>query len=385
VAGRKPLIVVVDIDNDVEQVLGRRVIIGYDDVRRAALEYGEKRPEDADLNAMFAGLQLYKRFREEGLDPEIIVVGGHEVDSLEAQRRIKESVRDLVSKIGAPVEFYIVSDGEDEMAVAEVLHDFGEIGGFRRVVVEQHLGIEGNYLLIFKYLRKAVQDPKYARYFVGVPGIALFLLSIMAILDVAYLALQVLAMLIGIIMVIRGFNLEEPLEQWTRRMIEGIRESPHFNIAGILMLVVFAAAGIYAGYSVYKEAQQFNTLVIGDIMRTTIPLIGAGIVSYVLITKLFYKASIGDLNILKDIEVMVVVAAVSIGFFNLGTYLKTHFAGETPSAIPPTAFTESGFIQYVIIGTGIAALIELLRRRLYHPAFEEGQPGGSQQATSQNS
>jgi len=370
VEGRKPLIVVVDIDNDVESVLGRRVIIGYDEVRRAALEYGEKRPEDADLNAMFAGLELYKRFRREGRDPEIVVVGGHEVDSLEAQRRIKESIREVVSRIGEPVEFYIVSDGEDEMAVAEVLHDLGEIGGFRRVVVEQHLGIEGNYLLLFKYLKKAVQDPKYARYFVGVPGIALFLIALLAILDIAYLALEVLAVIIGIMMFIRGFNLEEPLENWIRSIIAGIRESPHFNIAGILTLLVFAGAGLYAGYTVYTEAREFSTLVIGEIMRTTIPLIGAGIVSYVLITRLFSKASKGDINLLRDVEIMIVVAAVSLGFFNLGTYIKAHFAGETPTTIPLTAFTESGFIQYVIIGTGLAALIEVFRR-LYLPEDRE--------------
>jgi len=379
VEGRKPLIVVVDIDNDVENVLGRRVIVGYEKVRRAALEYGEKRPEDADLNAMFAGLELYNRFRSEGRDPEIVVVGGHEIDSLEAQRRIKESIREVVSRIGEPVEFYIVSDGEDEMAVAEVLHDLGEIGGFRRVVVEQHLGIEGNYLLLFKYLKKAVQDPKYARYFVGVPGIALFLIALLAILDIAYLALEVLAVIIGMMMFIRGFNLEEPLENWIRNIIAGIKESPHFNIAGILTLLVFVSAGLYAGYTVYTEAREFSTLVIGEIMRTTIPLVGAGIVSYVLISRLFSKASKGDIDLLRDVEIMIVVAAVSLGFFNLGTYIKVHFAGETPAAIPLTAFTESGFIQYVIIGTGLAALIEVIRR------FYVPEERGREAATVQSS
>ncbi len=357
---RKPLIVVVDIDDDVSQVLGKRVIRGEKNVERAVLEYGLKRPEDADVNAMLAGLSLYKSMRDKGLDPEIVVVGGHPVDSIEAQRNIKESLRRVVEDIGKPVEFYIVSDGEDEFVVSELLHDLGEIGGFRRVVVEQHLGIEGSYILILRYLRKAVNDPRYSKYLVGVPGFGILLLGLMAALDVASKAVEILATLLGIVMIIRGFNLEGPLEAELRRLAASIRENPHFGAVGIMMLLLFAAAGGYAAYEAYK-AHGASTVALAQAMKNSTPLLGAGIVSYLLITRIFHKASRGDLSIIRELEAMIVTVFVAAAFYNLGDFVLAASQGGE-AAIPLSAFFQSGFVQYVIMGTGLAALLELFRR-----------------------
>jgi len=355
---RKPVVVVVDIDDDLSQVLGRSLVRGEREVAEAVLEYGLKRPEDADVNAMLAGLSLYREMRERGLDPEIIVVGGHPYDNLEAQRNIKRRVREVVEDIGKPVEFYIVSDGEDEFIVAELLHDLGEIGGFKRVVVEQHLGIEGGYILILRYLRKAVNDPRYSRYLVGVPGIGLLLLALTAIMDVASIALELLALLLGAAMIVHGFRLEPYIEAWARRLAESVRENPYFTTAGIMVLVLFTAAGIYSAYEAYSTAG-LSPRALGSVMKTSIPLVGAGVASYLLISRIFHKASTGDLSIVREVEAMVVTVFVTIAFYNLGSYLEGVQEGE---AIPLTAFLQSGFIQYVIIGTGLAAIIEILWR-----------------------
>jgi len=355
---RKPVIVVVDIDDDLSQVLGRSLVRGEREVAEAVLEYGLKRPEDADVNAMLAGLSLYREMREKGLDPEIIVVGGHPYDNLEAQRNIKKRVREVVEDIGGPVEFYIVSDGEDEFVVAELLHDLGEIGGFKRVVVEQHLGIEGGYILVLRYLRKAINDPRYSRYLVGVPGIGLLLLAFTAMMDVASIALELLALLLGAAMVVHGFRLEPYLEAWARRLAESVRENPYFTTAGIMVLLLFTAAGVYSAYEAYSAAG-LSARALGSVMKTSVPLIGAGVASYLLISRIFHKASMGDLSIVREVEAMIVTVFVTIAFYNLGSYLEGVQEGE---AIPLSAFLQSGFIQYVIIGTGLAAIIEILWR-----------------------
>ncbi len=358
---RKPLVVVVDIDDDVSEVLGRRVIVGYENVKDAVLEYGIRRPEDADVNAMFAGLQLYNELKEAGMDPEIAVVGGHPVDSLEAQRNIKEAVKGIVEDLGTPVEFYIVSDGEEEFIVSELLRDLGEIAGFRRVIVEQHLGIEGSYLLVLRYIRKAIDDPRYARYMVGLPGIGLLIIALMALFNMAYIAVELFGVLLGLAMIIRGFNLEEPLENQIRRLIAEIKETPHFNVVGLMMVAIFTITGLYASYQVYKEAG-FQVELLVELFKTSIPLIGAGMISYILIAKVFYKASRGELEILRDVAAIIVIAAVSAGFYNLGVHISEVMGSGPIEEFPVTSFIESGFIQYVIIGTGIAALLELLRR-----------------------
>ena len=367
---RKPVIVVVDIDDDISQVLGRNLIRGREEVEKAALAFGVERPEDADVNAILAGLQLYRRFREQGLDPEIIVVGGHPVDNLEAQRRIKESVRRVVEDIGEPVEFYIVSDGEDELMVAELLHDLGEIGGFRRVVVEQHLGIEGSYVLVLRYLRKALNDPRYSKYVVGIPGFGLVLIAVLSLSNLASLAFKLFLLLLGLAMVVRGFNLEGPLESQLSRLAASIRENPHFNAVGILLLILFLATGAYTAYTVYREAG-VTPRSLGLIMKDVSPLIGAGLLSYLLITRVFYKMSYGNLGIVREVEAMIVTIFLTVAFYNLGVSLAE--LPEGAEAVPLTVFIRSGFIQYVIIGTGLAVLVEILRR------------GASGQASGQSS
>lgn len=354
----KPLILVVDIDDDISEVLGTHVIVGYDNVKKAALEYGMERPEDADVNAMLAGLKLYRELEEKGLNPEIAVVGGHRVDTIAAQRNIKQAVARIVEAIGSPVEFYIVSDGEDEFVISQLLHEFGSVGGFYRVIVEQHLGIEGGYLLILKYLKKAAEDPRYSKYLVGIPGVALLLIGITALFNVAYLTLELLVLIIGTAMIVRGFNLEKPLEVRLHSLAQAIWERPYFYAVGLLVFFLLFGTSIYSAYQSYIHYGLTNGFV-SDISRVSIPLLSAGVLSYLLISRVFTKASKGDLNLFHEAAGIVVTIAITLAFYNMGVYLRS--AGSSQE-ITLQAFLESGFIQYIIIGTGIAALIELAKR-----------------------
>lgn len=355
---RRPLILVVDIDNDIADALGTSMVVGYDNVKKAALEFGTKRPEDADVNAILAGLKLYKELSEKGLDPEIAVVGGHKVDSLAAQRNIKQAVARIVEKMNSPVEFYIVSDGEDEFVISQLLHEYGSIAGFYRVIVEQHLGIEGGYLLVLKYLKKAAEDPRYSKYLVGIPGIALLLISITALFNMAYLALELLLLLIGSAMIIVGFNLERPLEEWLHGVAQAIWERPHFHIVGLIVFILLFGTALYSGYQSY-ERYGLNTSLISEVSRVSIPLLSASIISYLLINRVFIKASRGDLNLYHEAAGIIVTLSVALAFYNMGVYLRQIGPNQE---ITLQAFIDSGFIQYIIIGTGIAALIEITRR-----------------------
>ena len=358
---RRPLILVIDIDDDIGEILGKKVIIGYENVEKAVIEYGSKRPEDADVNAMLAGLKLYKELEEKGFRPEIAVVGGHRVDTIAAQRNIKNAVENIVKSLDEPVEFYIVSDGEDEFVISELLHEYGPIAGFYRVIVEQHLGIEGGYLLILKYIKKAVEDPRYSRYLVGIPGIGLLVIGLTALLNVAYLALELLVLVIGFAMIVRGFNLEKPLEDRIRGLVTAVWERPYFYAVGLLMFLLFLITSLYTAYQAF-EKYRYTVQLIAEISRTSIPILAAGVISYLLISRVFTKASLGNLDLFHEAAGMVVTVAVALAFYNIGIYLES-----TPPSqeISLHSFVDSGFIQYVIIGTGIAALIELTRRIIH--------------------
>ncbi len=361
----KPVIVVVDIDDDLGEVLGRSLVKGYEEIKSAVLEYGMKRPTDPDVNALLAGLNLYDKLRSEGQEPEIVAVGGHRIDFLEAQKNIKRHVEEAVKDIEGKPEFYIVSDGEDEFVISQLLQEYGRIGGFERVVVEQDLGIEGRYLLILKYIKKAMFDPRFSRYLLGIPGIAVTVFALLSIAGLASLALKVSALVIGLAMAIRGFNLEESLEAAISSFLLSIKERSYLQITGLIILFLALFVASYTGYVAVKETESL-TIKVAKIFQTSIPLLGAGIASYIFISKIFYKLTYEEQGILKDVSALIVVIAMSAAFYNLGIYIDK----VNPAVFTVSLFVESGFIQFIIAGTGIAAIIEMIRR-IYSTREEE--------------
>ncbi len=370
----RPIIVVVDIDDDLGEVLGKSLVKGANEIREAILKYGLERPMDPDVNALLAGLSLYEKMKNEGRDPEIIAVGGHRIDFLEAQKNIKKHIEKALEDFEGTPEFYIVSDGEDEFVISQLLQEYGNIGGFERVVVEQDLGIEGRYLLILKYVKKAMFDPRFSRYLLGIPGIAVSIFAILSMTGLASIALKVSALVIGLAMAVRGFNLEETIENAFSSFILSIKEHSYLQITGLIILALALFVSGYTGYVASKESLSI-TLKAAQIFQTSIPLLGAGIASYIFISKIFYKLTYEEHGILKDVSALIVVIAMSVAFYNLGLYIEA----VKPEVFTVSLFVESGFIQFIIAGTGFAAIIEMIRRiysaKTAHQSREESVTG----------
>ena len=358
---RRPLVLIVDIDDDISDITGEHVILGEENVKSVIMRYGVERPEDADVNAMLAGLQVYKKLRDEGKRPEIAIVGGHRLDFVEAQRLIRERVKEIVDKMGEPVELLLISDGEDELYISEVLRDIAPIAGFKRVVVEQHLGIEGSYILIFRYLRKAAIDPRFSKYFLGLPGAALLLMSLLSLLNLLDLAVKVLLLLVGGAMIIRGFNLEEPLSRSLRDVTSYIRRIQPLTIASMTILVLFSAATLFSIGDVLIEDQPW-IVKFSRIFKYSVPLMSVGLISYIVITRILYKVVEGDLRLWREAAMITVLAGVAFAFFNLGSYIEATNIGSYTASLIAESLIESGFASYILISSSIAAISELIGR-----------------------
>jgi len=356
---RVPVVVVVDIDDDIGEVLGRSLIVGLDEVRNAVLEYGEKKPSDPDVNTMLAGINLYKRFESEGRKPVLLTVGGHRTDFLKAQQLIRERVASALRDLGGEPEFYIVSDGEDEFVISQVLRELGRIGGFKRIIVEQSLDIEGRYLLILKYVKKALFDPRFSKYFLGIPGIAIMLFALLSIVGKAYIAAKAAALILGLAMAIRGFNLEESFESWLSSFASSIREVPHLQLGGLAILLLALFAAIITGKQSI-ETYGYSMKAIAEISKTSMPLLIVGASSYVLITGVFHKLVYEEeeVNVLSDVAIIAASLFAAIAFYQLGDYIESYSVRELTASL----LVDSGFIQFMISGTGIAALIEMIKR-----------------------
>ena len=362
---RFPLVLVIDVDNDVEEVLGEPVIVGGDNVERAVLEYGEKRPEDADVNAMLAGLQAYKKLGGDGR-AEIAVVGGHPVDSIEAQRLIKERVSRIVEEIrartGRDVELILVSDGEDELLLSEVLRDIAPISGVRRVVIEQHLGIEGSYILVFRYIKKAMFDPRFSKYFMGIPGFALLVFSLLSLFNLLDVAIKLALMILGASMIVRGFNLESQISALLSGLVESIQSGHPLKIAGIIVLAVSIIGSlIVVGITLYSTPPLGEAL--ASISKYALSTLSAGIAGYILLSRLLYNILYGSVST-RDLSSIIFVAGVAVAFYSLGSYMEASGANLRIGVIA-SSLLESGFISYIIIAAGVAALVDSIGRALH--------------------
>ncbi len=374
---KRTLVLVVDIDNDIADVWGEPVIVGEPEVRKAILKFGTNRPEDSDVNAMLAGLSVYNKLREEGKEPLIAVVGGHRADLYEALRLIRQRVERILRELGIErngVEFVIVSDGEDEFMVTEVLREFGPIAGFKRVIVEQHLGLEASYMLLLRYLRKAATDPRFSKYLLGLPGSILVLIAAASLGGFLDTALKLAVLVVGGAMMVRGFNLERHISSMAGLLLEELRKTP-LGMVGLALLGIFVLASLYIIVESIISVESVNMKIV-SVIGTAIPLLAIGAFVFVLISRILSKLVEGEFGIFRDVEFAIVMIGIGLSFYSLGDYMESILSSGASqaaelSSILPTALTESNFISIAIAFSGLAGLVEIANRALYRKAGEK--------------
>ncbi|MGC9209665.1 MAG: DUF373 family protein [Acidilobus sp.] len=363
---RRPLIVVIDEDDDIGSTLGTSVVKGYENVLKAGIEFATARPEDADSNSIFVGLNLYKRFKEEGRDPEIVIVGGHPKSGLLAQDLIKKRVKEVIGASKGNYELYIVSDGLDELLMAEVLRDVGPIAGVKRVVVEQSLGVEESYVLLARYIRKALNDPRYSKYFLGVPGVLLLVFGVLTIFGYLLLSLKIIAALLGLFMILKGFNVEEAAWRAAKSVAVRLKESSPLQLAGLGILAVTVLA---SSYSVYFTARSSAPLPVkvGVIISVDLTVVMIGVTMYILVSEVFFKLSRRDFSLWREAEVLVTLIMMAVAFYFLGGAISsTQFPSAITSSYVYQVVIGSGFLFYAVLGAASASLIEIARRVKEH-------------------
>ncbi len=349
------LVVVVDLDDDVSEAGYPTPIIGEENVLRAAVDFALLRPEDSDANAMFAGLQLYRKLKAEGKRAEIAVVSGVREDRIDAQRRVKEQVRSLADVLGGNVELYLVSDGDEDLLVADVLMSVAPIAAIKRVVVEQHLGIEGGVILLARYVKKALLEERFSRYTLGIPGLILLVWAVLSIAGYGDVFSKAATLIVGAAMIFKGFGLEEHVAQFARDLVN----RPPLALAGMLVMSIFTLASVVSAY--YAAGQQ-ALVTLGEILRTSVPLFATGMIAYTLIARVIYKVTRGDLDVFDEAAFLVLVSFIAVAFYKLGNAVLVAAAGAETSEAVVQALLSSGFVELALMGASISGIIELVKR-----------------------
>lgn len=357
------LVLSVDRDGDLERKTGiRSPIFGRDAVMAAATSLAVADPEEADANALFAAAKEYDKLRTQEVQCDVGAVCGLEDSGFQADRKIRREVEALLSKQQYS-GIVLISDGAEDELVIPIIQTLKPIVSVRRIVVKHSRSVEENYMVLARYLRMLVFEPRYSKWAIGVPGIILLFAGVLVLAGEATLATFAVLIIIGGAFLVRGFNID--------RFVAGMLSQKPFGYirlftipTSILVLIVGLSSG-YANMSSQAPdliAQvgvspshffQDGGALIGYYMQGSLILVWAAIGIYLSGTLLtqFLRGSSRTWRSITGIAVLVLL------YFPMDQFSVYLVTGGTSSSIL--------LITYVLLGMAVVfAVVVTLYTRL---------------------
>jgi len=249
---KRILILCVDRDDDIGVKTGIKTpIVGRDVNVRAASELAVEDPEEADANSMFAAVKLYDTLSERGGGElyEVATIAGSKNGGVEADRKILKEFSEVLKQFPAD-GVIMVSDGYADERIIPIIQSKVPVISVRHVVVRHSESVEETWAVLFRYLKLIVENKRYARLVLGIPGILLVGFTILWQLGQLKNAGAAFAMAIGILMLVKGFGIDEKISSIKLpETVEGqVRLVSKFIAAGII------CTGLYMGSIAVKAA-----------------------------------------------------------------------------------------------------------------------------------
>ena len=276
------LVICVDRDNDVGKKAGISTpVVGRNACIEAAQRLALEDPEDADSNAIFSAIKTYEDLVSSGYKAQVITVAGAETRSVQGDEKIASEIKSVLSKFSADGAV-IVSDGEDDEMVIPIIQNVIPVVSVQRVVMKVSRTIEHSYAVFGKFLKMVVYDPRYSKFFLGVPGILLLIGGIGVL--TGYTA-EIFAVLVGILggaFLIRAFDIDKAWSNWAKPTPEGFIRL-FTLITGLILIAGSIPAGITNVGAENLPADLgiiniiTNNVVIGQFVSGMVPFLWIGI------------------------------------------------------------------------------------------------------------
>ncbi len=278
----KLLVICIDRDNDVGEKTGILTpVVGRDACIEAAQRLALEDPEDADSNSIFAAIKTYEDLISKGYKVEVITVAGVKDRGVQADEKILAETKKVLEVFHANGAV-IVSDGEDDESVIPVIQNVLPVVSVQRVVMKVSRSVEYSYAVFGKYLKMIAYDPRYSKFFLGVPGILLLIGGIGTVFDFTAEIFAVLVSILGGAFLIRAFDIDRAWSNWSKPTPMGFIRI-FTMVAGILLILSSVPAGINA---VDSELIEDNTelivmitdkVIIGQFVAGVLPILWIGI------------------------------------------------------------------------------------------------------------
>ena len=355
------LVICVDRDDDVGKKAGISTpVVGRNACIEAAQRLALEDPEDADSNAIFSAIKTYEDLVSSGYKAQVITVAGVESRSVQGDEKIASEIKLVLKKFPADGAV-IVSDGEDDEMVIPIIQNVIPIVSVQRVVMKVSRTIEHSYALFGKFLKMVVYDPRYSKFFLGVPGILLLIGGIGVL--TGYTA-EIFAVLVGILggaFLIRAFDIDKAWSNWAKPTPEGFIRL-FTLITGLILIAGSIPAGItnVGAENLPTDLGIFNIItdkiVIGQFVSGMVPFlwIGVGTIFVGILFNNWLNRKLRHISDILRVIVLVSLYPTVYQFTNILIYEESSFSLLLP----------------LVIGFGVTAASATLLIRRYRKKKE---------------
>lgn len=313
---KRVLVVCIDRDDDLGKNGGVETpVFGRDQCINAGTRLAIEDPEDADANAIFGAVKIYEELVTKGYEAEVSVITGAYNRGIEADEKISLELIEVLSKFKAE-GVVIVSDGEDDETVIPLIQAMVPVISIQRIIIRHSRSVEYSYAVFGKYVKMLMYDPRYSKFFLGVPGALLIASGFATIFGFTREALAIVLSILGVAFVIRAFDIDKSIGSLNRTTPSTfIRIFSTF--AGIMIILV----GISNGISNIPDGAIANDAGISEIITTkavvggfvngsiTLIWIGLGTIFGGIFLSNWFK---GSIRILSDILRLVILGLIYI-------------------------------------------------------------------------
>ncbi len=239
------VVLCIDRDDDIGSKGGVETpVVGRDNCIHAGMRLAIEDPEEADSNAIFAAIKLYEELVRKGYNSEVAVLSGVYNRGVEADEKIAYQLHDVLQKFKADAAV-LVSDGVEDETVLPIINNIVPVISIQRVVIKHSRSVEYSYAVLGRYIKSLVFDPRYSKFFLGVPGALLVAGGLASIFDFAQYALAITAALLGAAFIIRGFDVDKAV----RNITKFTTPSSFIRIFSLAAGIMIILASFQTGYS----------------------------------------------------------------------------------------------------------------------------------------
>jgi len=329
----KLLVICIDRDDD----LGRKTgiptpVVGRDACIEAAQRLALEDPEDADSNSIFFAIKTYEDLVSKGYKAQVVTVTGVENRGVQADEKVASEIKSVLKKFSANGAV-IVSDGEDDEMVIPVIQNIIPIISVQRVVMQVSRTIEHSYAVFGKFLKLVMYNPKYSKFFLGVPGILLLIGGIGAVTGYNVEIFAVLITILGGAFLIRAFDIDKAWTNWAKPTPEGFTRM-FTLITGLILIAASVPAGIttVSPENISGDVGIVNLItdevVIGQFVSGMIPFlwIGLGTIFVGILFSNWLNRKLRHISDLLRIIVLVALYPTVHQFTNILMYEESSFS-----------------------------------------------------------